>query len=150
MILRIASIYEHEFLICLKYGIWGGRRRRFGKWKTGDLLAITVDKRIAGLAKVDGEPYYSTETVWDNGVFPGRIPVKFIWVLDINDRPHLQGSIRAALVGAWGTNYGWGILNQMVLEDRYAKVIVDEVCSRPNALEKFQRELSARIENSSQ
>ncbi|OGG51979.1 MAG: hypothetical protein A3F84_15285 [Candidatus Handelsmanbacteria bacterium RIFCSPLOWO2_12_FULL_64_10] len=76
MRLRITKVDEYQFLTCVKNAVWGSKAARFNDWKVGDFLAITAEKAIAGLAEVAGEPYFSKKPVWDNGIFPHRIPLK--------------------------------------------------------------------------
>jgi hypothetical protein len=130
MRLRLTKVDEFQFLTCVKYGVWGSHSARFSDWQIGDLLAIIVDKQIAGLAEVNGAPYKSDKVVWDNGLFPFRIPIKFDFLFDKQHRPHLLGNIRDALISAWTTRYGWGILNQYLLDEIHAKIVVDEITNR--------------------
>lgn len=109
------------------------------------MLAFIVDKNIAGLAEVTGGHFYSDETIWSNGLFPFRIPIEFIYVLDIKDRVPILGQVRDTIMRAWGTHYGWGILNKKVLPEDAARTIVNEIQSRPNALAVFQKEQLDRI-----
>ena len=67
---------EYQFLTCLKYELWGARKRRFGRCQVGDLLAFRVGERLAGLARVSGKPFESEERVFD--VYPARIPIRFV------------------------------------------------------------------------
>jgi len=114
-------------------------------WMKGDMLGFIVNKKIAGLAEVTGGHFYSEEAVWSNGIFPFRIPIKFIYVLDIENRVPISGQVRDAIMRAWGMHYGFGILNKQVLPEFAARTIVNEMQSRPNALAVFQKELLDRI-----
>lgn len=130
MRLRLTKVDEYQFLTCVKHEIWGSKSARFNDWKNGDYLAIIVDKQIAGLAEVSGTAFQSQERVWDNGLFPNRITIKFKYIFDKEHRPNILGNIREALVSAWTTRYGWGILNQNLLEDSNAEIIIKEIKSR--------------------
>jgi hypothetical protein len=114
--LRITKIDEYQFLTCLKHGLWGSKSARFKTWSVGDKLAIIVEKSFAGLCEVAGPSYEADDKVWDNGVFPHRIPMKFTHVLRPKDRPPILGEIRDTLTEEWGPRYGWAILNQQILE----------------------------------
>ena len=76
MRLRLTKVDEFQFLTCVKHEVWGSKSARFSDWQVGDYLAIIVEKQIAGLAEVCGEPFTSQQKVWDNGLFPNRIPIK--------------------------------------------------------------------------
>lgn len=130
MRLRLTKVDEYQFLTCVKHEVWGSKSARFSDWKIGDYLAIIVDKQIAGLAEVSGAPYQSQQRVWDNGLFPHRIPIKFKYLFDREHRPQILGNIRDTLVNAWTTRYGWGILNQNLLEDSNAEIIIKEIKAR--------------------
>ena len=141
MRLRLTKIDEYQFLTCLKHGLWGSKSARFKTWQDGDLLAIIVDKGLAGLAEVSGKPFESREKVWDNGLFPHRVRLKFTHVLEPKERPPILGEVRDALTRQWGPRYGWAILNQQVLESPHADVLARAIKSRPNALMEYQRNL---------
>jgi hypothetical protein len=144
--LRLTKIDEFQFLICLKHTLWGSKSPRFNDWYEGDRFAIIIDKSLAALAEVSGPAFESEEEVWDNGVFPYRIPLRFTHVLAAQDRPPILGEVRDALIQQWGTKYGWRILNQEVLESPGSDVVVNAFASRPNALTEYQQTLSDRLD----
>jgi len=135
--LRLTRIDEYQFLTCLKHSLWGSKSKRFGSWQLGDFLAFKVDKALAALAEVSGEPFYSREEVWHNDLYPHRIPIRFTHVLAEEDRVPILGAVRDALTSEWGPSYGWGILNQKLLTGNAAQTIVDEITSHPNSLAQF-------------
>ena len=130
MRLRLTKVDEFQFLTCAKNEVWGSHSARFSDWQIGDLLAIIVEKQIAGLAEVSGAPFRSDKTVWDNGLFPFRIPIRFNYLFDKQHRPQILGNIRDALINAWTTRYGWGILNQYLLDETNTEIIVNEIIGR--------------------
>ena len=130
MRLRLTKVDEFQFLTCVKNEVWGSNSARFSDWQIGDLLAIIVDKQIAGIAEVSGVPFKSEKIVWDNGMFSFRIPIKFNYLFDKQHRPQILGNIRDALINAWTTRYGWGILNQYLLDEINAEIIVKEIIGR--------------------
>ncbi len=138
MRLRLTKISEYQYLTCIKHSLWGSKSARFKDWEEGDLLAFIVDKSIAGLAKVNGKPFQSAQKVWDNGVFPHRIPIKIIHVLAPDNRIQILGAVRDVLTSVWGPRYGWGILNQQILSDTAAQTIAEAIRSRPDSLSATQ------------
>ena len=130
----MASTGEPHFLICVRRGLWGTEGLPLRNWFPDDMLAFIIDKKIAGLAKVTGKCFYAEDPVWSNGLFPHRIPIEFICVLDISDRLPMQGLILEAIMGAWGRQYGWGLVNKKVLPEDVGQLLVNEILSRPNAL----------------
>jgi hypothetical protein len=144
--LRLTKIDEYQFLTCLKHSLWGSKSARFKTWQKGDQLAIIVEKSLAGLAQVTGPAFESREKVWDNGIFPHRIPLKFTHVLRPSDRPPILGEVRDALTQQWGPRYGWAILNQQVLEGPNADTVARAITSSANALNEFQESIFDRLE----
>jgi len=136
--LRITKIDQYQYLTCLKNSLWGSRSARFKDWQEGDYLAFIVSKTLAGLAEVVGKPFQSKQKVWDNDLFPFRIPMRFIHALSPENRVPVLGEVREALTSVWGPYYGWGILNQQVLTEPVAGVIVKAIRSRPNNLSEIQ------------
>jgi hypothetical protein len=118
----------------MKYSLWGSQSSRFKDWQEGDYLEFIVDKGLAGFATVAGKPFHSTDLVWDNGLFPYRIPIKFVYVLKKDQRVPILGEVRETLTEAWGPRYGWGILTQRILENNQAETLVRAVSSRTNSL----------------
>ena len=129
----------------MKYSLWGSRSARFKDWQKGDKLAFIVDKALAGYAEVSGEPFRSDERVWDNALFPWRIPIKFQYVLTKDKRIPILGEIRDILMSAWGNSYGWGILNQRVLSDSPAEKIIATFAERPNNLDKTKSDIESLL-----
>lgn len=145
MRLRLTKIDEYQFLTCLKYSLWGSKASRFKDWQEGDYLGFIVNKTLAGLSVVAGKPFYSKEIVWDNGVFPYRIPIKFMHILRREQRPPILGEIRDILTSKWGARYGWGILTQQVLEEKSAEAIIKTITSRQNNLEEIELKLEGLL-----
>jgi hypothetical protein len=146
MRLRLSSIDEFQLLTCLKHGLWGSKSDRFSEWEQGDYLLLTVSKSLAALTQVAGKPFKSTEKVWDNGLYPYRIPIKFLIVIDPAARPLLLGDIRDVLTSVWGPTYGWGILNQQLLEGDAAAKLVSAIEAAPNSLEDFKEHLADKLD----
>jgi len=138
MRLRFTSIDEYQFLTCLRHSLWGSKSARFKDWQVGDYLVFIVNKALAGLAEVAGDPFMSKEIVWDNGLFPYRIPIKFVNVMAREQRVPLLGEVRDAIISSFGTRYGLGILAQQLLVDRSAETVVTAIRARPNSLADYQ------------
>jgi hypothetical protein len=119
---------------------------RFGEWQQGDYLLLAVNKSLAALAQIAGKPFKSNERVWDNGLYPYRIPIRFLNVVQPQARPLLLGEIRDVLTSVWGPTYGWGILNQQLLEGDVAEKLVSAVRAAPNSIEYFKEHLTYELE----
>lgn len=146
MTLRLTKIDEFQLLTCLRHGVWGSRSARFKDWQPGDFLGVIVDKALAGLANVSGAPFVSRERVWDNGLFPHRIPIEFAHVMLPKHRLPILGEVRDVLTSSWGINYGWGILNQGPLEGMPAETIVKLIRSCPNDLAEYKENLERYLD----
>jgi len=146
MKIRLVKIDELQFLTCFKHGLWGSKSARFKEWEKGDGLVFIVGKVLAAFAEVAGDPFSSKDIVWDNGLFPYRIPIAFDHVLEEDDRVPILGKVRQILTDSWGPRYGWGILDQQPLSGEAADVILNEIRAKPNALQKFQTELEQRVD----
>lgn len=123
--LRLTKVDEYQFLTCVKHGLWGSHTDRFRNWQIDDRLVIFVGKYLAGMGRVVGPRFKATEPVWDNGLFPHRIPIEFEVVLQPEHRPPILGDIRDALASAFPSGgYGLGILNQLLVPEKAAMTIV--------------------------
>jgi hypothetical protein len=148
--LRIAKVDEYQFLSCLNHSLWGSRSARFKDWQKGDYLVFIVDKALSGYAEVSGEAFQSNEKVWDNGIFPYRIPIKFRQIIAKTDRIPILGEVRDILVSKWGNRFGWGILNQQLITDSAAEKIINAFASRPNVLAQTQLNLEQLLQEAEQ
>ncbi len=132
MRLRLTKIDELQFLTCLQHQLWGSKTPRFKHWKVGDYLAFIVDKAIAGLAEVSGEPFLSDKILWENDLYPDRIPINFVRAMLPKHRPPVSGNIRGTITSEVGSQYSWLIITQRPILDNAAKNIIDSILSRPN------------------
>jgi hypothetical protein len=150
MRLRLTKVDEYQFLTCFKHSLWGSKVSRFKDWREGDYLAVIVNKGLAGYAVVAGKAFHDTRVIWDNGLFPYRIPIRFVHVIARDQRPPILGEVRDALTSAWGTKYGWGILTQQILEGNRAETVVSAITSCSNSLEKIEADLAALLAQAKQ
>lgn len=131
--MRLTKVDEFQFLTCVKHGLWGSHTNRFKSWQVGDVLVIFVGKDLAGLGRVVGKPFKSNEQVWDNGLFPHRVPLHYEIVLLPEHRPPLLGDVRDGLAKAFPSGgYGLGILNQLLVPAVASKPILAAMTSAPN------------------
>lgn len=147
MRVRLSSIDEFQLLTCFEHELWGSKTDRFGDWQQGDYLLLTVNKTLAALACVSGKSFKSDEKVWDNGLYPFRIPIKFQIIVEPDARPLILGDIRDVLTSVWGPSYGWGILNQNVLVGDAAEKLVAAIEAAPNRLDYFREHLNERLDD---
>jgi len=135
MALRLTSLDEVQFLTCLKHGLYGSSRpSTFRPWKRRDELIVLVEKQVAGLAVVKGRPFSATDEIWDNGLFPERIPIRFVHATRPERRVPVAGEIQELLTGEWGRNYGWAIVAKMALPEDAADPLRAKVLNSPNDL----------------
>jgi hypothetical protein len=125
--MRLTSIDEFQLLTCFKNSLWGSQSARFRDWLRGDYLVILVDKAIAAVAQVDGKPFVSKKKVWDNGVYAHRIPIKFLKLIPRSERPPILGPVRDEFIHTIGPQYGYVILNQLLLPGNLAELILKAI-----------------------
>jgi Syntaxin. len=145
MSLRVVKVDDFQFLLCVKYGVWGSNKNIFKKWNEEDYLAFTINKRIAALAQVSGNYFTSDEILWDNGLYPYRIPINFIYILSLENRIPVNGLIKDIFVASWGNNYGCGILNQNPIRDEFIDTIINEIKKKSNDLQQYIKNLDQYI-----
>jgi hypothetical protein len=148
--LRITKVDEYQFLTCLKHSLWGSKSARFKDWREGDYLVFIVNKKLAGFAAVSGKAFHSTDPVWDNGLFPYRIPLKFVHVLSKDQRPPVLGEARDILTIAWGPRYGWGIITQSIIHDKQAETLTKIISAHPNSLSQIESDLPTLLAEAKQ
>lgn len=146
MRLRLAKVDEVQFLTCVEIGLWGSNRLRFRGWHKGDLLAFIVDKHLAALSEISGPPFISDLMYWDNDLFPNRIPINFISIIEPNKRPPIEGKIKDILISSWGRSYGWGIQNKQLIEGSQADNLTKIILNIPNDIDKYKKNLSPYLE----
>lgn len=144
--LRITKVDEYQFLTCVKTSLWGSRTARFKDWQIGDLLVIFVGKYLACLGHVSGPPFKSSDEVWDNDLFPHRIPIAFDVLLLPDHRPPILGPIRDALAAAFPSGgYGLGMLNQLLLPVDAARYVVRAMYEAPNDMSQIGTHLDSLL-----
>jgi hypothetical protein len=145
--LRVTKIDEFQFLTCLKHGLWGSRTARFKDWKPGDYLVFLAENTVAGLARVSGLPFQATEPVWDNGLFPHRIPMAFEYAAFAENRLRILGGVRETLMSGYRMGGGWGlgIVNQRILEESAASDLLRLLAEAPNELARVREELESLL-----
>jgi hypothetical protein len=132
---RATKIDEYQFLTCVKSGLWGSKSARFKQWLVDDLLFFLVDNALAGYARVSGKPFKSQEPVWDNGLFPHRVPLTFEHLLLPIHRPPNVGDLRATLTTAFQADWGLGLINQWLMKPEAAESLRSAISSVPNDLQ---------------
>src|SRR3989442_1392877 len=137
MRVRLTKLDEVQLLTCLEHELWGSKRRRFKNWLLGDRLFFLVDAGIAGFAEVTGHPFISEEAIWDNGVFPHRVHIRFVHVMEPENRP--------SVLGVLGSGYGWAIFTQHLLPEQAARALLDATLAKPNEIIEIRADLSARL-----
>ena len=130
---RLTTVDELQMLTCVGRSLWGSKSARFKEWRPGDCLVIVVDKAFAALGRVVGPSFQSNEPVWDNGIFPNRIPVEFGDVILPEHRPPILGHVRDALASSFPAGgYGLAMLNQLLLPPEAAAAVLETFQSAPN------------------
>jgi len=142
----MTKLAEEHFLVCLKHSTWGSNASRFGPWRLGDGLAFLVETNIAGLAEVAGSPYLDDAPIWNNGLFPYRVPIRFLRAIRSENRPSVLGPISQALrsLNSRG-NYGSYIASLAVLPEHATRLVLETIESHPNDLLHIYEEVDSLI-----
>jgi len=130
--IRITSMDEKQLAVCLANSLWGSNRNIFKEWESGDILVFCINMEIVAAAKVSGAPDVSELPIWDNGVFPWRIPLTFTHYFYPNNRIPLSGEIRDMFFRKYGEKYGYVFLNKVIIESETANLIMGKITSNQN------------------
>lgn len=77
MALRFAQVKtEYHLLVSIANCVWGSNRNRLSRWKLGERLVVLVKKDLGVLVKVAGPSFYSEEILWEDNLYPYRIPIE--------------------------------------------------------------------------
>ena len=135
MKVRIVKVDEVQLLQCMRGKVWGSNRSRFARWTSGDSLAFVVQKYVAALAQICGEQFIDDEPIWENGLFPFRIPLEFTHFLLPDNRPEITDKLKKAFIsGNNRTNYGSYMGTQSPIPPRAASLMLAIIRERPNSL----------------
>jgi len=132
MRMRITSLDEKQLSSCVANNIWGSNRNIFNNWETGDILVFCINKEIAAAAKVSGSLVVTGEPIWDNGLFPWRLPLNFTHYFEPGNRIPFQGDIRDTFVDLYGKRYGYVFLNKFIIKAKPADIIWEKITSSTN------------------
>lgn len=128
MRMRITSVGEQQLAECIKHSVWGSKRKFFN-WEIGDLLVICVNKEIAAVAEITGEQVISGEIIWENDLFPFRVPLSFTHLFAPNHRLPVKGEISESFYNNYGEKYGYVFLNKMLIKPEIAELTITKINS---------------------
>jgi hypothetical protein len=141
MVVRIVTVDEVQFLTSVRHEVWGSNNpRRFNRWAAGEHLVFIVEKHVAGLAQVIGQPFVASTPIWDNGVFPYRMHIRFLHLALRENRSSVYPKVQEILWSA-NTHYGWAVFTQHPVSDSAAERTIELVLSMPNELERVRGDL---------
>ena len=126
MRLRIASIKEEQYQKCLEFCVWGSDKVVMKEWKIGDYLAFKVDSEFSALVRISGETYSDDLLIWENGYYQYRIPFEIIKRLEVGNRVQHEGEIKDLFLKHYGKQYGWTILNKVIINEEISKCILSK------------------------
>lgn len=133
MNVRMAKISKKELDNCIKYEVWGANTdRNLNTWKEGDKLLLYTDgeRKLAAVAEVIGKVYMDDLPVWENGLFPFRLPLKFIYTLQEKDMIPFDDKIVGMLRKEWGQSYGWAIIAKRPLSRETAEKLIGMISAK--------------------
>lgn len=115
MKIRFSAVDEYNLLVSLKNGTWGSNVNRFRFWENGDLLVLRVKQQVACVLRVTGGFYRSEVPLWDNGLFPWRIPIELHSYFEPDRREGISYFTEACLLDSFGSKYGLALQNNKPL-----------------------------------
>lgn len=142
---RIAKLDEYQFLLCIKYGLWGSRKNTLSNWKAGDFLILKAGDYFAALAIVEGESFENDEMVWDNDLFPFRIKLKFIHLISESERPVISEKFKKIMLDYLGPHYGWTIVSRVPIREDIAGKMISEIYKTKNGLSVLLKKMDFKI-----
>jgi hypothetical protein len=149
MATRLIKSTELEFLNAYKHELYSKGSDISKSWKVGENLVFVVGDEIAGFANVLGRSYHSDEELWPGVTKPFRLPIDFIRVFPVGDRPTFSGSVhKNMLIEIYGKN-NWGhvFVNKHSLPDHVSKSLLTELKGLRNMSEKVDFSLDISISN---
>lgn len=129
-ILRIATATEEALNACLNSRIWAVRYNLRGGWHPGQLVLVRVEHRLAALGAVTRATTQDQSLVFDPR-YPMVVPMSWAWTAPaLADRPPFDTWIKEELRAAFGSHYGFQILNQTKVPEPQATRILDALGER--------------------
>jgi len=102
--IRLVKIKESDFLVCAQSSLFGREKDFIKSWKENDCIVFIIDNSIAGVAKINGKMFVSTDFLWLNEN-PYRIPIQFIFAFPIGKRPSFDVH-KKDFIREYGKNWG--------------------------------------------
>jgi hypothetical protein len=98
------------------------------------------------LALVAGQSYQSKEQIWQDDLYPYRLPISFKNVILSGDRPPLLGEVREALMSSYGAKWGFAMINQTAIPPNAALAIHAVFAGSPNHLREVEENIDSLLE----
>ena len=136
--IRVVKLDYIHFVTCFKFGVWGAKQNRLKNWDVGETVIFKVENEIAAIAKTSGSPFTSEDMIWDDDIYPYRLPIEFIYVVSKADRSKVSEKINKLLLDFLGTKYGWFFLTQKPLPTSLGEKIVNIILDSSNELSQFR------------
>ena len=139
-----------NYLICIKRGLWGAKINKIRKWKEGDKLLFFVDKNLAAIAEVIGNPFYDEAKIWPDDLYPYRIKIKFKHILQDTDWIPID-EVKDILIEEHGRKWGMCLVAVLPQTERIFRKLSRKILSKKNytyinidlRIEQLQRQITA-------
>ena len=136
---------EQNIYRCIKNSLWGDHKDRLRDWVPGEYVVLKTERGIHALVKVSGPAFEDSTEIWPDALSPHRIQVRVVRVFSEEEPAPFAGIIRDTLLKLAGTKYGLWVLNHIAIEGSPAKVIVDDLLSRPDCTASIMRNIDSLI-----
>ena len=127
MTLRFSQVKtEYQLLVSVVNCVWGSNKNRFSKWKLGEWLAILVSKDLGVLAKIAGPAFFSNDILWEDDLYPYRIPIEVYRFYEPENRINYINEIQNEFEDGF-VNLGFQLLTQNPFPEYMEKEIVKKL-----------------------
>jgi len=102
--------------IAVKNSVWGSKKR-ISTWSIGEKIVFLVEDDGVVFGKVSGEQFFSEDGLWEDDLYPWRVPINFESQLSGKEGRDFQIKLRLALKASYGKSTGALILFRLKLPD---------------------------------
>ena len=99
-----------SFEVARDNNVWANNKKRFSKWEVGEKLIMLIEEDGVALGEITGLPLYSEEVLWEDDLYPWRIPISFELITKGEEGEAIQRRLKEIIKEGYGPNYGILIL----------------------------------------
>ncbi|HPD39626.1 MAG TPA: hypothetical protein PK411_14865 [Mesotoga infera] len=115
-----SKIWE-SFEVARDNNVWANKKKHFSKWEVGERVVMFIEEDGVALGEITGLPFYSEEVLWEDDLYPWRIPISFELIAKGKEGETAQRRLKRIIAEGYGSYYGslilFGIKIPEVLEN---------------------------------